>query len=80
MTEKNWDPRPWCFYCGKLLDEQPPSKCCSPECEQAAAATERRSLDEVLDDRLEQTARFKFLRPINPDPVTEMAKELKRKI
>jgi hypothetical protein len=32
-------------------------------------------MDELLDDRL---AEQKFLRPINPDPVTAMAKELKK--
>jgi hypothetical protein len=68
MTEQAYDSQPQCPHCG------------SSECKEAAAATERRSLDEILDDRLEQAARFKFLWPINPDPVTEMAKELKRKI
>ena len=34
-------------------------------------------MDELLDDRL---AEMRFLRPLNPDPVTAIAKELKRGI
>jgi hypothetical protein len=56
--------------------EQPTeSRCCSTKCEQLALRVERTSMDEILDDRL---AEMKFLRPINPDPVTAIAKELKR--
>jgi hypothetical protein len=62
------------------MDHEPQGKYCSPECEKAAETLERRSLDEILDDRLERTARLRFLNPINPDPIKEMAKELKRKI
>jgi hypothetical protein len=51
------------------------SRCCSTKCEQLALRVERASMDELLDDRL---AEMKFLRPINPDPVTAIAKELKR--
>jgi len=51
------------------------SRCCSTKCEQLALRVERTSMDELLDDRL---AEMKFLRPINPDPVTAIAKELKR--
>jgi hypothetical protein len=51
------------------------SRCCSTKCEQLALRVERASMDEILDDRL---AEMRFLRPINPDPVTAIAKELKR--
>jgi hypothetical protein len=51
------------------------SRCCSTKCEQLALRVEKTSMDEILDDRL---AEMKFLRPINPDPVTAIVKELKR--
>jgi hypothetical protein len=58
--------------------EQPTeSRCCSTKCEQLALRVERTSMDELLDDRL---AEMRFLRPLNPDPVTAIAKELKRGI
>ena len=72
------DFRPWCLYCSKPMDNEPEGKCCSPECEKAAADLERRSLDEILDDRLERKARLKFLNPINPDPLRAMAAAMKK--
>lgn len=66
---------PCCFGCGKPMAQATESHCCSAECERYTLAVERRSMDELLDDRL---AEQKFLRPINPDPVTAMAKELKK--
>ena len=65
-----------CFGCGNPMIEPTESHCCSAQCEQAVVAIGRASMDELLDDRL---AERKFLRPINPDPVTAMAKELKRR-
>lgn len=72
MTEQTYN----CFYCGLPMAQPTESNCCSAQCEQAVVAIERASMDELLDDRL---AEMKFLRPINPDPVTAMAKELRRR-
>ena len=72
------DFRPWCAYCRKPMDYKLEGQTCSPECEEAVRNLEMRSLDEIMDDRLETPARQKFLRPINPDPIKAMAKELKR--
>lgn len=72
MTEQTYN----CFYCGLPMAQPTESHCCSAQCEQAVVAIERASMDELLDDRL---AERKFLRPINPDPVTAMAKELRRR-
>ena len=66
-----------CLYCAKEMAQPTESHCCSTLCEQMVVARKREHLDEMLDDRL---AEAKFLRPINPDPVRTMAKELKRKI
>lgn len=72
MKEQTYD----CFGCGRPMAEPTDSRCCSAQCERYVATIERRSMDELLDDRL---AERKFLQPINPDPVTAMAKELKRR-
>ncbi len=64
-----------CFYCGNPMAHTAEGRCCSTLCEQLVLRVERTSMDELLDDRL---AEQKFLRPINPDPVTAIAKELKR--
>ena len=66
-----------CFYCGNPMAQPTETRCCSEKCEQLALGVERTSMDELLDDRL---AQVKFLRPLNPDPVTAIAKELKRGI
>lgn len=73
MTETTYN----CFGCGKPMGQQTESNCCSVACERDVVAIERASLDELLDDRL---AERKFLQPLNPDPVTAMAKELKRRV
>lgn len=64
-----------CFYCGNPMAQPTETRCCSARCEQLALRVERASMDELMDDRL---AQMKFLRPLNPDPVTAIAKELKR--
>jgi hypothetical protein len=66
-----------CFYCKQPDRVLTGMRCCSARCEQLAARAEQTSLDEFMDDRL---AEAKFLRPINPDPVRTLAKELKRRI
>lgn len=65
-----------CFGCGKPMKPNTEGHFCSAECKRYVAAIENASMDELLDDRL---AERKFLRPINPDPITTMAKELKRR-
>lgn len=72
MTESTYT----CFGCGTPMKSRTESRCCSAQCEQDVLAIERASMDELMDDRL---AEMKFLRPINPDPITAMAKELKRR-
>jgi hypothetical protein len=64
-----------CFNCGTPMSQPTESRCCSAFCEQQVETVERASMDELMDDRL---AEIKFLQPINPDPVTAMAKELKK--
>ena len=64
-----------CFYCGNPMAQPNESRCCSARCEQLALRVEKTAMDELMDDRL---AQMKFLRPLNPDPVTAIAKELKR--
>lgn len=59
----------FCFGCGNPMGQPTESHCCSTMCEQYAAEIEAQDAQ----------AEKRFLQPINPDPVTGLARALKER-